>query len=130
MKQGVGHQLVRYGIVGGTVYVSDFAVFAGILWAVPGAYLWANVAGKSVGALVGFVLHRQFTFSWQHKDNAARQLVSYLMLFAFNLALSSLLIFLLVDKAGANAFAAKLFVDIIVIGIAFVASRLWVYRPA
>jgi putative flippase GtrA len=130
MKQGIGHQLVRYGIVGGTVYVSDFATFAVTLWAVPGAYLWANVAGKSVGALVGFVLHRQFTFSWEHKDNAARQLVSYVMLFAFNLALSSLLIFLLVNQAGANAFAAKLLVDVVVIAVAFIASRLWVYRPA
>lgn len=130
MKQGVGHQLVRYGMVGGTVYVSDFAMFAVTLWAVPGAYLWANVAGKSVGALTGFVLHRQFTFSWKQKDSAARQLISYLMLFAFNLALSSLLIFLLVNQAGANAFAAKLVVDFIVIAIAFVASRLWVYRPA
>ena len=98
MKQGVGYQLLRYGMVGGTVYVSDFAMFAVTLWAVPGAYLLANVAGKSVGALVGFVLHRHFTFSWEHKDNATRQLVSYLMLFAFNLALSSLLIFLLVSN--------------------------------
>ena len=130
MNQGVMHQMMRYGIVGGVVYLSDFAVFAAILWFMPDAYLLANVIGKVTGALVGFVLHRHFTFSWEQKDKASRQAISYLLLLAANLAISSLLMWLLVDSVGANAFIAKIFVDVVVIAVSFVAGRLWVYRPA
>lgn len=130
MKQGVAHQMVRYGAVGGAVYLSDWSAFTATLWAMPEAYLMANVIGKAAGAMVGFVLHRHFTFSWQHKDKAGRQALSYLLLFAANLAMSSLLMWLLVDTAGANAFVAKLFVDALIIASSFVASRLWVYRQA
>lgn len=124
------HQMMRYGMVGGVVYLSDFVVFAAILWFMPDAYLVANIIGKVTGALVGFVLHRHFTFSWEHKDKASRQVVSYILLLAANLAISSLMMWLLVDSAGANAFVAKLFVDVVVIVSSFVAGRLWVYRPA
>lgn len=130
MNQGVMHQMMRYGIVGGVVYLSDFAAFAAILWFMPNAYLVANVIGKATGALVGFILHRHFTFSWDHKDEAGRQALSYLLLFATNLAISSLMLWLLVDTAGVNAFVAKIFVDILVIASSFLAARLWVYRPA
>ena len=130
MNQGVMHQMMRYGIVGGVVYLSDFAVFAAILWFMPDAYLLANVIGKVTGALVGFVLHRHFTFSWEQKDKASRQAISYLLLLAANLAISSLLMWLLVDSVGANAFIAKIFVDVVVIAVSFVAGRRWVYRPA
>jgi putative flippase GtrA len=130
MNQGVMHQLMRYGIVGGVVYLSDFAIFAAVLWFMPDAYLVANVIGKMTGALVGFVLHRHFTFSWEQKDKAGRQAASYMLLLTANLAISSLMMWLLVDSAGGNVFVAKLVVDIVVIVSSFVAGRLWVYRPA
>ena len=45
MNQSVMHQMMRYGIVGGIVYFSDFAIFAAILWFMPDAYLVANIIG-------------------------------------------------------------------------------------
>ena len=130
MKQGLLHQMVRYGLVGGVVVASDFAVFTLILLGFPGAHLVANMAGKAAGAMVGFILHKRFTFSWEQKDGAGRQALSYLAVFLANIASSSLLLWLLVDVAGLNAFIAKIFVDGVVIATSFIASRLWVYRPA
>lgn len=130
MKQTAFHQLVRYGIVGGIVYAADFVAFAILMALTPGVYLAANIVGKTTGAIVGFLLHKKFTFSWDQKDSAKRQAATYLLLFGFNLAASSLLIWLLVDFAHANAFIAKLFVDVIVIAGSFIANRLWVYRAA
>ena len=130
MKQGLLHQAVRYILVGGVVYVSDFAAFTLILLGFPAAHLIANALGKATGAAVGFVLHKHFTFSWDQKDSAGKQALSYALVFLFNLASSSLLLWLLVDMAGFNAYLAKLFVDVVVIATSFVAGRLWVYRPA
>lgn len=127
-SQSVAAQVLRYGLVGGVVLACDFATYAGLLALFPGGWLGANGGGKLVGAAVGFVLHRHFTFSWEQRDGAGRQALSYVGLFLANLALSSALLGLLVDGLGANAYAAKVGVDGIVVVTAFLASRFWVYR--
>ncbi|MGB5078524.1 MAG: GtrA family protein [Sphingorhabdus sp.] len=130
MNQGLFHQMMRYCLVGGVVYFCDFMVFASMMWLFPGAYLLANILGRTSGALLGFILHRSYTFSWEHKHKASRQALAYLLLFLGNLGGSSALLWLLVDVGHANAFVAKLLVDALIIAMSFVAGRLWVYRPA
>ena len=130
MKQNLAAQLVRYGLVGGAVYFCDLVVFALIIAALPASHLPANVAGRLAGAALGFVLHRQFTFSWPQRDGKSRQAVAYSALLLANIAASSLLLWLAVDQAGIDAFIARVAVDFIVIAVAFLAGRHWVYRPA
>ncbi len=119
----------RYALVGLIVLGTDFAVYSGLLFLIPGQFLPANVAGKIAGAALGFVLHRHVTFRWAQRDGAARQFVSYLAVLGFNLLLSSGLLWLAIERLGANEYFAKIAVDIIVIGSAFLLSRLWIYRP-
>ena len=121
-------QAVRYGAVGLFVLAADFAVYWLVLAAAPQSYFAANLAGKLVGAALGFILHRTITFRWAHRDGPGRQFLSYLSVLGFNLILSSLLLWLAIDRLGANAYFAKLTVDIIIIGSAFLLSRIWVYR--
>ena len=128
MTLNLGKQIGRFGIVGIFVVALDYAVFAALLWAMPGNHLLANVAGKIAGAVSGFVLHRQITFAGQHRGRAGRQVLSYTMLFAFNLAMSSLLLWLLVDYLRFNTYWSRLSVDAMVIICSFTGSRLWVYR--
>lgn len=130
MNQSILHQSARYGLVGLAVVAADFLVYLAGLALFPDAYLAGNVCGKATGALLGFVLHKRFTFSWRQKDSGARQFVSYIALFLANLAISSALLWLLVGRIGANAVIAKVMVDVVVIAISFIASRLWVYRSA
>ena len=95
----------------------------------PGQFLAANLCGKLTGAALGFVLHRHVTFRWAQRDGAARQFAAYLAVLGFNLLLSSALLWAAIRLLGANAYLAKLGVDIVVVGTAFLLSRLWVYRP-
>lgn len=130
MKQTVLHQSARYGLVGLCVVAADFLVYVAGLALAPGAYLTSNLCGKTVGALLGFVLHKRFTFSWRQKHSSGRQLASYLALFASNLAMSSILLWLLAVRLEIHPIAAKLLVDGIVIATSFFVSRLWIYRAA
>lgn len=125
---GIIAQATRYVAVGLVVLAVDFAVYWAILLTAPERFLAANLAGKAVGAALGFLLHRTVTFRWEQRDPPARQLLSYLAILAFNLMLSSLLLWLAIDRFGANAYFAKLAVDIVIVGSAFLLSRLWVYR--
>ncbi len=130
MSQSLIAQLLRYVLVGGVVYLCDLAVFALLLAAAPAAHLAANLAGRLAGAAVGFVLHRQFTFSWAQRDGRARQALAYASVLIANIAVSTFLLWLAVDRAGIDPLAARIMVDAVVIAAAFVAGRQFVYRPA
>jgi putative flippase GtrA len=123
-------QVVRYGLVGLLVLALDYAVFAGLLSLLPGQHLAANIAGKIVGAAAGFVLHKYVTFAGAQADGTGRQVMSYIMLLTFNLLLSSALLWLLVDRLQLNSYGARLFVDVTVIGVSFLGTKLWVYRAS
>ena len=123
-------QAVRYGLVGLLVLTLDYTVFAGLLSLLPGQHLAANIAGKLTGAAAGFVLHKYVSFAGTQAHGARRQAFSYTMLLGFNLLLSSVLLWLLIDRLMLNAFGARLFVDAIVIAVSFLGSKLWVYRAA
>jgi putative flippase GtrA len=128
MTQNLVGQIGRFGLVGIFVVALDYAVFAGLLWVMPGSHLLANFAGKVAGAISGFILHKHITFAGQHRDSAGRQMISYALLFAFNIAMSTGLLWLLVDHIGLNAYWSRLFVDALVVVTSFTGSRLWVYR--
>jgi putative flippase GtrA len=130
MTHSLKGQIGRFGAVGIFVVALDYAVFASLLWGMPGSHLLANVAGKVAGAISGFILHKNITFAGQQRDSAGRQALSYTLLFAFNLSMSTGLLWLLVDYFHLNAYWSRLFVDVLVIISSFTGSRLWVYRAA
>jgi putative flippase GtrA len=130
MTRSLGGQIGRFGLVGIFVVALDYAVFASLLWAMPGSHLLANIAGKMAGAISGFILHKYITFAGQQRDGTGRQAASYALLFGFNLLMSTGLLWLLVDYLRLNAYWSRLFVDALVIASSFTGSRLWVYRSA
>jgi putative flippase GtrA len=130
MNQSIWHQVARYGAVGLFVFACDFASYAAIIHFAPGAYLVANLVGKAIGAGVGFVLHKHFTFSWEQKHRTGAQIVSYLALMLFNFASSSTILWLLVAQLGMDKLIAKIIVDMVVIATSFVVGRIWVYKAA
>lgn len=130
MTHNLAAQVGRFGLVGLFVVALDYAMFAALLWAMPDNHLAANIAGKFAGAVSGFFLHKHISFAGAQRDSAAKQGASYALLFAFNLAMSTGLLWLLVDYAGLNAYWSRLFVDLVVVLTSFLGQKLWVYRAA
>jgi putative flippase GtrA len=130
MSHSLPRQIGLFGLVGIFVFALDYATFAAMLWAIPGNHLIANIAGKVAGAASGFVLHKNITFAGAQRDGAGQQALSYTMLFAFNLTMSTGLLWLLVDHWQLNAYWSRLAVDVLVIISSFTGSRLFVYRAA
>jgi putative flippase GtrA len=130
MTSALPRQIGRYVAVGLVVVAIDYSVFAALFWAMPGQHLAANLAGKIIGACAGFILHKYISFAGQQRDGTGRQAFSYAALLAFNLIVSSGLLWLLVDALALNAYASRLCVDAVIIGTSFLGSKLWVYRAA
>lgn len=130
MTATLARQGGRYILVGVGVYLTDFLVYAVLVRLAPDAFLFANAAGKLVGAGLGFVLHGRFTFAGAKRDRTGRQMTFYAGLLLFNLALSSALLWLAVARLGLHELAVRVVVDGLVVAMSFLGMRLFVYRPA
>lgn len=116
-------QAIRYLIVGGLVFAFDFGVFTGLLLINAHWLFAANIVGKIAGALLGFFLHRHFTFSWQQRQSGLMQFLSYGAVLLLNLMISSGLVYLFVISMNIEAVIGRLLSDIITIFLAFILSR-------
>ena len=123
-------QALRYGSVGLIVLAIDFATYVLALALVPGAVVAANLLGKAAGAISGFFLHRSITFRGRKAHSDARQIASYLGLLAFNATMSSALLWLAVEKASLNPYWSKLAIDVATVLVAFIGSKLVVWKAA
>lgn len=123
-------EAMRYGAVGLVVLAIDFTAYALVLAIAPRALVGANLVGKAAGAITGLMLHRSVTFRGRKAHGHTRQAASYLALLVFNAALSSALLWLLVERVGYSSYWSKLGVDVVVVGIAFLGSKLVVWKTA
>lgn len=129
MEQSLSRQTVRYVIVGAVVYGIDVGLFIILMMVIPKRhYLEANTVAKMVAAIAGFFLHKHFTFSWEQRHSIVRQIALYAAVFAFNMALSTGLVYLLVGRLALPTLPSRIFVDVVVTGAAFFASRQLVFR--
>lgn len=121
-------EITRYLIVGGGTYLADFIVYLMIITLSPALYLQGNVVGRLAGALLGFMLHKHWTFGGEHVRSTNVQALSYALLLLFNIGFSSvLLISLQTLLPGLGPVLARIITDVVVIGFTFVCSR-YIFR--
>lgn len=124
LRHGVG-----YGVVGAVQLLVDWAMFVSIsalgVPAVP-----ANIAGRLSGACLGYYLNGVFTFRteagvrlgwWRFRRYAAT--------WGLLTLISSAAMHAIDRSAGLGwAWTAKPVVDVALAAVAFVLSRVWIYR--
>lgn len=124
LRHGLG-----YGVVGAVQLAVDWAVFvAGSAIGVPA--IPANVAGRLSGACLGFYLNGVFTFSTEAGGRLGWQRFRrYAVTWGLLTLVSSVAVYAIDRSAGLGwAWVAKPAVDIGLAGLAFLASRCWIYR--
>lgn len=120
---------VRYLFVGGIIYGIDVLIFTGLLLLLgSNRYLAVNVMAKTLAATIGFFLHRTITFNGNHQHDVRQQFVMYVGLFLFNVALSSVMIFMLVGVLLLPPVPSRIAADVVVTITAFIVSQKIVFR--
>jgi len=117
----------RYVLVGGVVYVFDFLVFSIFVLINNELYAAGNVISRVLGALLGFFLHRSWTFKTKYRHSKDRQLLMYIFLLSVNILVSTLLLYILVDLMLLNEFHARIIIDSIIIIFTFAVSKLFIF---
>lgn len=124
----LARQGVSFLVVGCCLILLDWAAFVG-LTAVGVPAVPANIAGRIVGALVGFWANGRITFARDGARLGRRRFSRYLVSWTVLTLLSTLLVAELADHLSLQvAWLAKPVVEAGLAVISFLLSRHWVYR--
>ncbi|MGO4502443.1 MULTISPECIES: GtrA family protein [unclassified Dyella] len=122
-------QSFSYGIVGGLQIAVDWTIFVSLsaLGIESGI---ANVAGRGSGAMLGFWFNGKWTFS-KGPSTTLRfaHLARFLTLWTVTTLLSTLVVMVAAKNQGLHfAWLIKPIADVLLAGLGFGVSKLWIYR--
>lgn len=119
-RQGISFLLIGCGLI-----VADWGVFV-MLSALGVAPAVANVAGRIVGALLGFWANGRITFT---SSLGIHRFLRFALVWAVLTLVSTYLVTVVADHLGLQmAWLAKPMVEGVLAVFSFVISRHWVYR--
>jgi putative flippase GtrA len=101
----------RYIITQLLAYAIDMSSFLIMLYVMFLNPIAANIIGKLVAGTFAFTVHRNITFKSSHKKDKQTQAFRYVMLFMFNIPLSSMLLVVLL-KCVPYTVLAKFMADV------------------
>lgn len=113
--------LILYGLIGGFCAALDFGVYTLLCHFEVLPYLWANVVSTHVGIFTSFMLNRSFNF--KVKDKTPQRFLSFYAVGLTGLGMSSLMLWLMVDKASWDELICKLITIVIVSLMQFILNK-------
>jgi putative flippase GtrA len=119
-------QFVKFGIVGISNTLVNFAVYTVLLKVFDVWYLAAAAIGFGLGAVNGFLLNRRWTFEGHVGD--AFTPVRWAIVQSCGLALNEVLLYLWVDRVGVDKLIAQALSIMVVTTVTFMANRAWTFR--
>lgn len=121
----IARQGISFLVIGGCLVIVDWGVFVllTVLGVTPAV---ANVAGRVVGALLGFWANGRITFS---SPLGRRRFFRFAIVWAVLTLLSTYFMTVVADQIGLQmAWVAKPLVEGCLAVLSFIMSRHWVYR--
>lgn len=98
-------QIILYFIIGGFSASLDFLIFS-LLVKMNVQYLVANILSVNCGIISSFILNRKFNF--KVKDRVFFRLVVFYLVGFLGLVVSTVILFVLVDKLDYNKVSSKI----------------------
>ncbi len=120
--------LIVYGFIGGFCAALDFAIFTLLCHFEIMPYLFANVISTHIGIFTSFLLNRSYNF--KVKDKTLLRFLSFYAVGLIGLGLSSILLWLMVDKAQWNKLVCKLITIVVVSLVQFVLNKFVTFKQS
>lgn len=120
-------QFATYVAIQLIVYIMDVGIFYAICFVQLTHPPGANIAGKSIAALVAFYAHKAFTFKHAQQESTLYQAIKYAVVVALNVPASTALLMILM-YAGLEPVAAKVISDIGCVALTFWLSKFLVFK--
>lgn len=111
-------RLLRFGLVGGGLFVLDLGIFLGLVEGLAASVALAQFISVTIRSIVGFFAHKWFTFRGDTADDAkttAGQTVAYILQGVLNIPLSTVVVVACVWLFGGWELAGKLLGEVLMI---------------
>lgn len=118
--------IALYAVIGGFCATLDFCIYTALCHSGLMPYLWANIVSTNVGIMTSFALNRSLNF--RVKDRTPLRFVSFYLVGATGLGVSSLLLYTTVTLAGWDEVPGKLFATVVVALVQFTLNKLITFR--
>lgn len=124
--QKMARQFVGFGIVGIFNNLICLAVYYLVIYFNASWYLFGNVLGFLVSTLNAYIMNSKFVFKAKKLDkrNLGKTYCAYLI----SLGISTLLLYVLVNKLQVDARLAPIFSLMVTVPFNFILNRFWVYN--
>ena len=122
-------QLFKFGLVGGSGYLINLAVFALLDQLLGVHHLVAAVLSFCVAVSNNFLLNRHWTFQ-ATEGHAGLQAASFFAVSLLGLGVNLLLLFLLVDVGGAPELPSQAIAVAGAMPFNFIGNKLWTFHTA
>lgn len=120
------HQFVKYAITGSIAFCVEYTAFY-LLYSVLGLwYIWSNSIAMTIAFSVSFTLNRLWSF--KSKGNALKQFIMYGTLFAINLCVSNITMYLFTDILGMRPLLSKLIAIGIILCWNFILNKKIIFK--
>lgn len=117
---------LRYLFVQLLAYFVDIVFFLIFLnWVLIGP-IYSNIFSKIFAGLFAFITQRKFTFRVITKDQIGKQAIRYIIVLIINIPIASAILFLILILIS-NNLIAKIFSDIIGVGISYILSKYFIF---
>lgn len=107
-------QLIRYTFVGGAAFAFDFGVYALGIYILDMHYLLAAALGFLFGLTVNYTLSVFWVFSERKLSNPLAEFLIFTAIGLIGIGLTEILLYALVEFAGAGYIAARLITAVVV----------------
>jgi putative flippase GtrA len=119
-------QLVKFGIVGGSGYVVNLTVFAGLVEGLDVHHIPAAVAAFCVAVTNNFWWNRHWTFG-AGTGHAGFQAARFFTVSMFALGINLVVLELLIDPGGLGKLLAQAIAVAVAMPFNFVGNKLWTF---
>lgn len=119
-----------FALVGGVQLGVDWLTFVVLTWLEVDVTV-ANIAGRMIGALLGFWLNARYTFQVEVRNTGHRfaQIARFVAGWCITAVLSTVAVFLIERHLGLHAaWIGKMLVDASIAALGFVLSKYWIFR--
>lgn len=117
-------EMPRYIFVGIVVWGIELAVFYTLYYMAFFGLILSNVIARSVSSLIGFFLHKNFTFSFDKRIDVAH-VTKYTLLVMFNIPANTGILYILQNLF--NNPLCKPMADIIIVICSFLFTKIFIF---
>ncbi len=119
-------QLITYIIIGGGCASIDYVIFLILTEFFGVAYLMANLISVNAGIITSFILNRNFNF--KVKDKIVSRFVSFYFVGLLGLAISSLMLFVMIDILNYDKSFSKIVSIVVIAFIQFFLNKFITFK--